>query len=110
MTGRVEEDAETRVGLELRLAGAQGQNPLLRSVEIVDVEVEVSLLRPLCARPRRRNVIGRELEGERDLTVAAQLYPVVVAILDLAAGDGAVEAGQGPRVTAVEGHGAQSSD
>ena len=110
MTRWVEEDAKARTGLEVRLDGAQREYLLLGGVEIIDVEVEMGLLRPLLAWPQGGLVIGCELKGDRDVAVGAQLYPVAVVVFDVAPGDGAVEAGQGPRVTTVEGNHTQSSD
>jgi len=83
MTRGVDEDAEARAGLDVCLAGTQRENLFLGGVEIIDVEVEVGLLWPLAAWPHGRLVIGRELEGECDIAVAAQLYPFVVTVLDL---------------------------
>jgi hypothetical protein len=111
MTRGVEKDAEARAWLDVRFAGAQGENLFLGSVKVVDVEVEVGLLRPLAARPHGRLVVGCELEGEGDIAVAAQLYPFAVGVLDnLPARDGAVERGQDPGVTAVQRQVGESSD
>ncbi len=44
--------------------GAQVDGPLGRGLVAVDLQVEVELLRPLLARPLRRDVVGRQLEGD----------------------------------------------
>jgi hypothetical protein len=45
MTGRVEEDPKSRARLDFSFSGTHGQRLCLGCIEIVDVEVEVRLLR-----------------------------------------------------------------
>ena len=71
MSGRVEEDAKGRARLNVCLTRTQCERLHLGCVEIVDIEVEVDLLRMFAARPHRRLVVGGELEGERGTAVAA---------------------------------------
>jgi hypothetical protein len=54
MSGRAEEDAEGRAGLMLVLGRAQLEDRSLAGVEVVDVGIEMHLLRALLAGPLRR--------------------------------------------------------
>ncbi len=112
MTRGVEEDSETRSGLVVSFPCARSEHLSFGMVEIVNVEVEVRLLRPLSARPDRRFVVRCELERQRDITIAAELHPPVVAVVifNIPARDGAVEGRQRPRVTTIESDDAKSSD
>ncbi len=71
MTGRVEEDAKLFMqGLNLCLSRAKGHNGRFARVEVVDIEVEVGLLRLVDTGPQRRPVIGSQLERKARPTVA----------------------------------------
>ena len=79
MAGRVEEDAERRARLVLRLRGAEAQHVLLAAVEVVDDHVEVHLLRSLLSRPLRRSVVVDRLEGDAVAPVSGpDLHPSVL--------------------------------
>ena len=71
MPGRVEEHPERLARLVLVLARTERDDGRLGGIEIGDVEIEVHLLRVLGARPLRRHVVGRELEGQRDAAYRA---------------------------------------
>ena len=68
--------------LHLGLSSAQREHLLLTDVEVVDVEIEVQLLRVFVARPHRWHVTGRLLEGDGRPAVARQLRPLVVDVAD----------------------------
>ena len=76
--------------------------PVLADIEVVDVEIEVQLLRVFIARPVRRHVTGRLLEGDCRPAVARQLRPLVVDVADRPARDRRVELGERLVVRAVE--------
>ena len=98
MAGRIEEHSKAvTTRLNLRLAGTDPEHGHLTCVEIINVEIEVQLLRPVVARPRRRFVARRLLECDRHAIRAHELDPVgIVArrLTHIPAGDRGVEARQ----------------
>src|SRR4051812_17424508 len=94
MTGRVGVDLESRrrVGVVGRLheLGAERERLLVRRLDVIDVQVEMQLLRRAVTRPVRRPVVGRELETEARLAVDVDGVPVVLG-LDPATEDGSPE-------------------
>lgn len=85
--GRVQEDLEGRAGLHARRACPDRQDLFLGEIEVGHLEVEVELLGMGRIRPPRRAVVRRELAGERDALVAAQLHPVGVVVVALPPGE-----------------------
>ena len=100
---RVEEDPK-RVGVWLKLGFActEHDDGSFTGVEIIDVEIEMGLLRMVGTRPDRRLMIGGELECQRRTTIAAELYPVTIVTLHIPTGDTCIELGETARVGAVE--------
>ena len=94
------------------LACTDGQHAPFALVEVVDVEVQVLLLRVLLPRPGGCAVVGHSLEGQRDRPVGPQLHPFVVGGVgvDGPAGDGRIESGKGVRIGAVDCGPGQSGD
>src|SRR4051794_40702036 len=76
--GRIEEHAEGRAGLVIRLGGTDGQHPALSLVEIGNVEVEVDLLGHVLVGPGRGPVTVDALERQRPLAARVELDPRVV--------------------------------
>ena len=58
--------------------GSDRDRSNLGGVEIGDVQVQVGLLRNRVVRPRRRHMIGSELEGQAGTAAAPNRDPVVV--------------------------------
>src|SRR5882724_11093951 len=78
VAGGIEVDPERGARLELVLAPADREHTALALVQVGHVEVQVQLLRVLVARPTRRAVPRRALEGDRRRpAVRAQLHPVL---------------------------------
>ena len=72
MTRRIEEDPKrTGFGLDLGLASAQRSDGCFAGIEIVDVEIDVCLLRMLRTRPLRRLMISGQLKCQRRAVIAA---------------------------------------
>src|SRR3954454_9492328 len=107
--GGIEEHPERRPGLVVVLGGAEGEDRGLGLVEVVDVHVEVHLLRDVLPRPLGSGVGVDLLEADAVAVVGADLGPVVVH-LDRPVQQGAVEGGQGGGVGAVEDEGGVASD
>ncbi len=114
MPSRIEVDAEVLpAGLCVRLRRADGEDGLLAGVEIIDIEVDVQLLRMIIARPRRWLMIRGQLERNRRSVWADELHPVVLVVgfaPELPARHGGVELGKFQRSRAIEGDDAESSD
>jgi hypothetical protein len=118
----VQEDPEGLARLHLVPAGADCDHGGLPGVEVVDLEVEVDLLRVLGPWPARRPVVRDALEGERRAARGRELHPVGVGPLDGGAENRRVEGGECGGIGAVErddlqagdpggsGHGADRSD
>ena len=68
--------------MHLRFARTQGDHGCLADVEVVDIEIEMRLLRLIVARPNRRLMIGSQLERKRCPNVAAQLHPVAMVTVE----------------------------
>ncbi len=102
VTGGVDVHPERLARLHLGLSSAQREHLLLADVEVVDVEIEVQLLRVLVARPLRWHVTRRLLEGDGRAAVARQLRPLVVDVADRPARDRGVELGERGVVGAVD--------
>ncbi len=72
MTRRIEEDPKrTGFGLDLGLACTQCNDSCFAGIEIVDVEIDVGLLRMLRTRPLRRLMIRGQLKCQRRAVIAA---------------------------------------
>ncbi len=69
-------------GLEQRRA--EGHRPDVRFRQIVDPHVQMDLLLLLTLRPRRSDVIGRELDSQTPLTVHDDAVPFVLGVNDAA--------------------------
>lgn len=102
MPGRIKEHPERRARLVLVLDRPERDHCRLGGVEIVDVHVDVHLLRPILPRPLRRHIAVDLLEGDRVTVVGADRAPVVLVSDDLPAEQRAVELGERPRVGAVQ--------
>src|SRR4051794_21740014 len=84
MAGRGGVDLETRRRVDvvgrLHQPGAERERLLVRRLDVVDVQVEMQLLRRAVARPVWRPVVGRQLEAEPRLAVDVDGVPVVLRL------------------------------
>ena len=79
MTRRVEEDPElVGIWLHVGLARPEGDNRRLAGIEVVDLEIEMTLLRMIGTRPDGRPMVGSQLEGQGGPDVTAQFDPAAV--------------------------------
>jgi hypothetical protein len=99
----IEEDPK---GIRLRLrvghACTHRNDCSFPGIEVIDLEIDVGLLRMIGARPNWRHMIGRKLKCQGRATVTAQLHPLAIVALHLPTGDLGVELGNTSRVGAVE--------
>ena len=110
MPGRVEEDPKSIAWLMIGLGGAELEHCSLGLVEVVDVHVNVHLLRDHLSRPLWRSVGINPLEAQRVAVIGADRTPVGVVLFDLPAEQGTVELGQCFGVGAVEDNDWEASD
>lgn len=105
MVLRIEVHPKEGARLHRVLAGAQGQHCRLADIEVIELEVEMLLLRVLLAWPLRRLVVVDPLEPQRRTDVTSESNPVTVrgALVDRPAGDRRVELRKGARLPAVDG-------
>jgi hypothetical protein len=102
---RVEVHAEALgVGLKLCLPSADREHRSFPDIEVVDIEIDVSLLRMLVPRPHGSDELGDPLEGDRHSPIGGQLHPlrVLATPAHREAGDLAVEPGEGQRRGTIE--------
>lgn len=102
MTRWVEEHAKCGTWLVLRLGRPERQHRLLSSVEVVDHDVQVHLLRNVLAGPLRPSVLVDPLEADALVTCCvADLGPPVVGC-HVPIEQCAVELGEATRIVAIE--------
>src|SRR5690606_30444400 len=94
-----------RAVLGVQRTGTQRQHLLLGGVQVLDLQVEVELLRVVGRGPPRRHVARGALEGEERAAGHLDLHPVALAVGGAADHVG-VETGQGARGRTVQDDGA----
>ena len=108
MPGRVEIDAPSvSTWLELRFRRAEGEQSLLRVVQIRDGEVEMQLL--VGARPVRRAMVGHPLEAQPD-RAGAEHDHIIVGVGHVSAAHLAIEVAQRHRICTVDADADETSD
>ena len=90
--------------------GPQRQHLLLRGIDVVDLDVQMELLRSARVGEPRRLVLGGELKREPAPRRLGEHTPRVVFLVQAAAQQAFVETRQRSRVFAVDDDGAQLSD
>ena len=110
MACRVEEHPERGPRLVVMLGCAQPEDGRFRRVEIVDVDIDVHLLRHLLTRPTRCREPVHFLEADGVAVLGAHRPPVVAARLHLPIKQCAVELRQSLGVGAVEDDNGVASD
>ncbi len=104
MPGRVEVDPEVILAV-VGIGRAQVENLLFGHIEIIDLHVEVQLLRHELAGPLRRRVRGDELEGDPGPTARrGKGDPVLVVEDPLHPEEFFIKRGEAAGVRAVEDH------
>lgn len=111
MAVRVAEDPKVLLRLMLLQRRAQGASPFGLRLQVIDLQVQVRLhlLSARALRPRRRSVIGLQLEAETGafLVWSLQTNPFRLSIDFLPAEQGPVEVGQRGRIGSTENKGTE---
>ena len=110
MPRRVEIDPEGLAWLKICLQRPQSKHLLLTEIEIGHVEIKVSLLGLVIARPDRWFMIRRQLKGDRRSGVAAQFHPTAAVVFHRPPRNGAVKGSQGLRIATVDCYEAEAGD
>ena len=109
MAARIEEDDEVgRMITARRALGTEGLRVRPSLVQIVNMQVEMKLLRYRVVRPGRWLVIERQLEVQLATRAADDRDPLVLRRLDLPAEQGRIEPCQPLRIIRVEHHGLEA--
>src|SRR5690606_3805844 len=104
MARGIEVDAKRFAWLVLGLAGSQSQDRLFTRIQVMDVEVEMLLLRMLASGPHWGPIVLDLLEGDGGALIGDQLHPMGVVVWGyFPAGDGRIEASQAFGVVGVDG-------
>jgi hypothetical protein len=91
--------------------GAEFEHRGLGELEVVDPDIEMSVLRPLTIRPRRRSVVGNAREGDaRPIGRVTDHHPIALVLHPPHAEQRFVERGQCIRILAINHNAVQSSD
>lgn len=94
-----------------QMAGTDGEDFPVRGRNVVDHDIEVSLLRNLWVGPGRRDVIGRALKGDpRRGLIGRDDAEVIASVRDTLSEEERVELREQLRVSAVENHVMQTPD
>ncbi len=109
MAGRVEEHSEGCPRLVAMLGGTQLEDGRLRSVEVVDLNIDVHLLGHLLSRPTRSGEPLHLLEAD-GVAMLGAYGPPAVTPRHLPVEEGAVERRQSLGVGAVEDESGIASD
>jgi hypothetical protein len=104
MPRRIGEGPESRIpaAAVVQRRGTQREHLLLRRIDVLDVDVEMELLRILRIRPPGRPVAQHLLEGEPDALRQGEPHPRRVAVIQLPAEKPLVEGAQRTRVRTVD--------
>ena len=114
---RIREDAPTPLSItRVEQSGAPREDVVLSLFQVLDLQVEVELLRVSRVRPPRRLVVVHALEGQHEPTTGVECRPALperpprIRLVHYAAEKRLVEPGQANDIDAVQHHALQLGD